>query len=75
MAREICATVPQFIHSIALASKLLTSAVDVLNLDENEKPKVEPNIAQQLACYRLLHPLCVAARTLLVSQDIRNWTI
>ena len=75
MAREICSTVPQFIHGIALPIRIMTSAVDGLSLDKAKQPKVEPNVAQQLACYRLIYPLYVAAQSPLVSQDIRDWII
>ena len=54
MAREICATVPQFIHGIAIPIKVMTSAVDGLSLDKAKKPMVEPHVTQQLACYRLI---------------------
>jgi hypothetical protein len=75
MAREICTTVPQFIHGIALPISLMTSTVDGVSLDKAKKPKVEPNGAQQLACYSLIYPLYIAARSPLVSQDIRDWII
>ncbi|KAH8650974.1 hypothetical protein BGZ60DRAFT_421182 [Tricladium varicosporioides] len=75
MAREICTTVPQFIYGIALPITVMTAAVDGVSLDKVKKPKVELNIAQQLACYSLIYPLYIAARSPLVSQDIHDWII
>ncbi len=75
MARDVCSTVPQFIQGIALPIKVMTSAVDGLSIDTTKKPKIKPNVAQQLACYRLIYPLYVAAQSSLVSQDIRDWII
>ncbi|KAH8800434.1 hypothetical protein F5884DRAFT_863141 [Xylogone sp. PMI_703] len=75
MAREICSTVPQFIYSIALPINVMTSVFDGLSLCKPKNPQVEPNVTQQLACYKLIYPLYVAARSPLVSQDIRDWII
>jgi hypothetical protein len=75
MAREICSTVPQFILGIAQPLNVMTSTLDGTSLDSVQKLKVEPNVAQQLACYRLIYPLYIAAQSSLVSHDIREWIL
>ena len=75
VAREICATVPQFIHGSLLppdCSKVPEHEPKVKSVNSGQ---LRPHLTHQLPCYRLIYPLYIAAQCPVTSPDIRSWIV
>lgn len=79
MASEICATVPQY---IGLSSRPFQQAPH--EIDQPPKSSVnihdfvsarESNPTHHLPCYRLIHPLYIAAQSPAVPSSLKAWVI